>query len=120
MKFTYERVDYEFVDSDTWTTLEAAQLQEISGKRPIELIADFLEFGPKGIHALAWMTLRRAGVEVAWDQLQLPYFAAYEAAIKSGIEVVQVPPDPSPASTRTRSKKAGGRAAARTSRSAKS
>lgn len=96
MRFTYEGTEYDLVDPDTWTTLEASRLQQVSGSRPHELVQDFHQLGALGVHALVWVSLKRAGVDKAWDELGLPYFATVSSM--NG-DAVQEPPDPSTAST---------------------
>lgn len=94
--FKYEDVDYEFADPDSWTTLECIKLEAHTGKKPREIIQEFLQWDAIGVHSFAWVSLRRAGVDVAWDELQLP-LAATLMSLRG--EPVTEPPDPSTAST---------------------
>lgn len=98
MKFTYQGTDYEFVDSDTWTTREAMLVQTHTGKRPLEIVEDFAHAGAFGLHAMAWVTLRQAGVNVEWDQFDLP-FAPTVFDIFQQQGKLTAPVDPSTAST---------------------
>lgn len=71
MKFTYQDKQYELVGPKDWTTLEAMQLQKITGRAINEVMKDLSS--PTGVHGTAWISLRRAGVDVEWDSLELPY-----------------------------------------------
>lgn len=106
MKFTYKDTEYALVDPDDWTTLDAIQVQEASGHSPAEIVMDIRKFGPLGLHAMGWISVRRAGVDVAWDKFDLPYFDTLQTA--NGVPV-QEAPDPSPASTRPSSGARAGR-----------
>ena len=79
MNIKYGGVEYELLDPDKWTTLEAAKLQRASGMTPAELVMDLRNFGPAGLHAIAWVSVRRAGVDVAYDEFDLPYFDTFKA-----------------------------------------
>lgn len=95
-RFTYEGEEYDLVDPDTWTTLEAIRLETLSGRRVVELVQDLKDYGPMGLHGAVWISLRRAGLEVPWDELKLPWF---ETLLSVTGDPVTEPPDPSTAST---------------------
>lgn len=106
MKFKHDGVEYDLIGPDTWTTLEAGALQDASGQRVHQLIQDAREYGPMGVHALCWLSLRRAGVTVEWDELELNWVDTVSAL--TGIERATVE-DPSTASTPRSAAKQGGR-----------
>lgn len=96
MKFAYNDAEYDLVSPDTWTTLEALKLEKHTGKRTVELMTELADATPLGVHCGAWISLHRAGVDVAWDELELPWLATIESFRG---EPVQAAPDPSTAST---------------------
>lgn len=106
MKFTYRDADYELIDPNYWTTLEAMKLQQYTGLQPFEIVVDLRRGGSFGLHASVWLSLRRAGVDVAWDDLEMPHF---DTITSLRGEPVEEPPDPSSASTRRRSASPGRR-----------
>lgn len=105
MKFTYDGTEYDMIDPDRWSTLDALKVQEATGRKVAEVILDLKELGPLGVHAFAWVSLRRAGVDMAWGDLDLPWIGTLHSM--NG-DAVQEAPDPSTASTR-QPRKAGGR-----------
>lgn len=110
VQFTFEGKEYDLVDPDEWTTLECLRLAELSGSTPAQLVQDFQNFGALGLHALAWLSLQRAGVDKAWNELDLPYFDTLKGMSGSPVEVS---PDPSTASTPQRKPTRAGRTASR-------
>lgn len=98
-KFAYDGTEYELVDPDTWTTLDAIKLEMHTARKPVELMQDLMDGGALGVHSAVWVSLRRAGVDVAWDGLDLPWVATLES-FKG--DPVSEPPDPSMASTEER------------------
>jgi len=106
LKFTHDGTEYAMVEPEDWTTLEAIQLERESGCKPAELVVSFQDAQPLGVHALAWITLRRAGVDVAWNELKLPWFGTVLSL--NGPQVVE-PEDPSTASTPVRKAAGAGR-----------
>lgn len=106
MKFTHDDIEYTLIEPEQWTTLEAIQLERESGCKPAELVVSFQGGEPLGVHALVWMTLRRADVDVAWNELNLPWFDTVQSF--SGPPVV-APEDPSTASTPERKGAGAGR-----------
>ena len=96
MKFQYEGTEYDLVNPDEWTTVDAMRLEKFTGKKPAQLVADLREFDAMGMHAAMWISVKRAGVDVAWDEFEVPYFGSI-VSMAGG--VVQAAPDPSPAST---------------------
>lgn len=99
MKFTYQEKEYSVADPTTWTTLEWIKVEQYSGLRPKELMREFAGFEPVGIHATVWVSLQRAGEDIAWNDLDLPWMETFQSFRG---ESVSEPPDPSPASTARR------------------
>lgn len=106
MKFEHDGVEYDLIDPDHWTTLDAVKVQEASGLKIGEVVLDFRELAPLGLHAFVWVSLRHAGFDVAWNDLEVPYMATLRSITGNPAEAA---PDPSTASTRKPSAK-GGRA----------
>lgn len=112
MKFEYQGQKYELIDPDLWSTLEAAQLQEASGGHtPAEITVDAKNLGPLGLHGLVWISLRRAGVDVEWNALDIPYYQTLKTMEGLVLEAAAV--DPSTASTPQRAAARGGRGGSR-------
>jgi hypothetical protein len=106
--FTYQGSEYVLANADTWSTLDAIKVESLSGRRPRELVRDLMEGGPFGLHAAVWISLRRAGVDVAWNELDLPWVDTVNSI--AGDRTVVDPVDPSTASTRqSRAEPAGAR-----------
>lgn len=95
-RFKYQGEEYDLVDPDAWTTLEAVKLEFHSGRKPVQLMQDLLDGAPLGIHGAVWVSLRRAGIDLAWNELELPWL---ETLNSFRGDPVTEPPDPSTAST---------------------
>jgi hypothetical protein len=96
VRFTHDGEKHDLIEPDQWTTLEAIQLQKHTGLHPVDLWEDLARMGPTGLHAAIWITLRRGGSEVAWEDLNIPHFGTVNSLSH---EAVEQPPDPSSAST---------------------
>lgn len=94
--FKYQDEEYELVDPDAWTTLDAIELQGYTGRTFSEILEDLRNLGPTGMHCAVLISLRRADLDVTWKSLSFPYLATVMSV--RGKEVVE-PPDPSMAST---------------------
>lgn len=96
MKFTYQDTEYDLVEPATWTTIEAIRLERATGLKTGQIMAEFAAMEPIGIHSVIWVSLLRAGVDSAWESLELPYIDTLGSLHG---EPVEEPPDPSTAST---------------------
>lgn len=96
MKFTYKDQKYDLVDPISWTTLEAIKLEQYTGMRMRDLMREFAGLNPMGVHATVWVSLRRAGKDVAWDELDLPHVETLDSFEGEPVEGTL---DPSTAST---------------------
>lgn len=94
--FRYQDAEYELIDPDAWTTLDAIELQGCTGRTFAEILDDLRTMGAMGIHCAVLISLRRAGLDVTWNELQVPYLATF-LSVRG--EKVVAPPDPSTAST---------------------
>ena len=97
--FKYQDEEYELTDPDSYTTLEAIELQSYTGLSFTDILSDIRSLGATGIHCAVLISLRRAGLDVTWSSLSFPYLATVNSF--RGKEVV-TPPDPSMASTAKR------------------